>query len=98
VIKLKPGWWFDASSGSFRHDDAFWHPVLPAGARLVAAITVTPPAPPRRPTPVERELARFVDVRAADDDVVDRALAVVRRWSFVECADAEVEPPAFALH
>ena len=93
VIKLKPGWAFDAASGAVRRSGRVLQPAVPQGMKLVPALAV--PLPPHgRPTPAERELARFVHLMLADESVVDEALALVRDWPFVERAERPLSPPS----
>jgi len=55
-----------------------------------------PPARPShgRPSPAERELARYVHLRPPDGVSVEEGLALARDWACVERADP---PPSISL-
>lgn len=90
VLKLKPGWAFDADTAQVRRRGERVQLLLPPGARLRAAL-VLPPLARQRRSAAERELARYVHLQPPPAMAPEHALALVRDWDFVE--SAELLPP-----
>lgn len=88
VIKLRSGWRL-LDGGALQSDWFSLRPALPPGARLSPALPIVLP-PDATPSAAERELARFLHLHLAPGTDAAAALALARRWSFVEraeCAD-----------
>lgn len=83
VIKLKPGWALDPALPGFRQRGKRMAVSLPEGARLAPALAID--AVPR-PTPAEREIARFVHLHWPDAQALQQALALAQSWPCVERA------------
>lgn len=85
VIKLRSGWRL-LEDGALQSAWFSLQPALPPGARLAPALPIALP-PDATPSAAECELARFLHLLLAPGADAGAALALARRWSFVERAE-----------